>query len=168
MARSQEPAASFTPGMPWTRGRDQVLGLIAEGRVASVTPDGALAQRILERAAGSLQAAKTLLEADIGTDAFEKAYSAARLTASARLEHQGLRIPGRDGAHAVVGDLIGAQLGSDLGSEFQHMRHLRNDTEYPRPDKEAATEADAREAIRYAETLLAAATQLMETIGVFR
>jgi len=79
-----------------------------------------------------------------------------------------LRIPGRDGAHAIVGDLIGAQLGTDLGSEFQHMRHLRNDTEYPRPDKEVATSTDAGEAILYAETLLAAVTQLMETIGVFR
>jgi HEPN domain-containing protein len=168
VARNQEPAASFTPGKPWSRGRDQVLRLITEGRVASVTPDGALAQRILERATGSLQAARTLLKADMGADAFEKAYSAARLTASALLEHQGLRIPGRDGAHAVVGDLIGAQLGADLGSEYQHLRHLRNDTEYPRPDKEVATEADAHEAIRYAESLLAAVTQLIETIGVFR
>jgi|GEM_PF-1871141 len=48
------------------------------------------------------------------------------------------------------------------------MRHLRNDTEYPRPDKEVATSTDAGEAILYAETLLAAVTQLMETIGVFR
>jgi len=48
------------------------------------------------------------------------------------------------------------------------MRHLRNDTEYPRPDKEVATSAEAREAIHYAETLLTAVTQLMETIGVFR
>lgn len=167
MARN-ESSTAFTPGMPWSRGRDQVLRLIAEGRVASVTPDGVLAQRILERATGSLCAATTLQEAGMGADAFEKAYSAARLTASALLEHQGLRIPGRDGAHAVVGDLIGAQLGTDLGSEFQHMRHLRNDTEYPRPDKEVATSAEAREAILYAKTLLAAVTQLMETIGVFR
>jgi len=48
------------------------------------------------------------------------------------------------------------------------MRHLRNDTEYPRPDKEVATLAEAREAILYAKQLLAAVTQLMETIGVFR
>ncbi len=54
------------------------------------------------------------------------------------------------------------------------MRHLRNDTEYPRPDKAVATSAEAREAreareaILYAKTLLAAVTQLMETIGVFR
>ncbi len=89
MARD-ESSAAFTPGMPWNRGRDQVLRLIAEGRVASVTPDG---------------------------------------------------------AHVIVGDLIGAQLGTDLGSEFQYMRHLRNDTEYPRPDKEVATSAEAREAI---------------------
>jgi uncharacterized protein (UPF0332 family) len=127
-----------------------------------------LAQRILERAARSLDAARTLLDAKFGADSFEKAYSAARLAASALLEHQGLRVAGRDGAHAVVGDLIGAQLGDDLGSEFQHMRHLRNDTEYPRPDREVATESEAREAIRYAETLLRAVKQLMDTIGVFR
>lgn len=167
MTRSDQPPV-FIPGTPWGRGRDQVLRLIGEGRVAQVTPDGALAQRILERATGSLNAARSLLDAEFGADAFEKAYSAARLTGSALLEHQGLRVAGRDGAHATVGDLIGAQLGTDVGSEFQHMRHLRNDTEYPRPDKEVATAAEAREAIHYTETLLQAVTQLMETIGVFR
>lgn len=68
----------------------------------------------------------------------------------------------------MVGDLIGAQLGADLGSEFQHMRHLRNDTEYPRPDREIATEAEAREAIKYTEGLLEGVMRLIETIGVFR
>src|SRR5680860_139925 len=101
MARD-ESSTAFAPGTPWSRGRDQVLRLITEGRVASVTPDGALAQRILERATGSLRAATTLQEAGMGADAFEKAYSAARLTASALLEHQGLRIPGRDGVGAVA------------------------------------------------------------------
>ncbi len=52
-------STAFTPGTPWSRGRDQVLRLIAEGRVTSVTPDGALAQRILDRATGSLRAAAT-------------------------------------------------------------------------------------------------------------
>lgn len=162
------PKGGFTPGAPWTRGRDQVLRLIADGRVTQVVPDGELAHRVLERARGSLNAATVLLTADMGPDAFEKAYSSARLAASALLEHQGLRVPSRDGAHATVGDLISAQLGPELGSEFQHLRHLRNDTEYPRPDREVATSREAQEAITYATKLITAATQLITTIGVFR
>lgn len=73
MSGKGDLTTNFTPGTPWSSGRDQVLRLIADGRVTTVTPDGALAQRILERAHGSLRSARILLDAGSGPDAFEKA-----------------------------------------------------------------------------------------------
>ncbi len=141
--------------------------MISRGHLEQRVPDANLAQRILDEARNDLAGAERLVD-DFPAQALQLGYGGARKAATAILEHQGLRVMSGEGAHAHVGDAIRAQLGSALGRRFQGLRQIRNDTEYPKPDRDIGDERDARAAIALANDLLTAAPQLMEQMGVFR
>jgi hypothetical protein len=69
-----------------------------------------------------------------------------------------------DGAHAVLLDVVLAQLDPPLGGTFRPfswMRPLRNHTEYPSPDYPVAQSVDVAEAIPAAEKMIDVATKVI-------
>jgi hypothetical protein len=97
------------------------------------------------------------------------AYDAARKAMTAILLNQGLR-PTSKGGHVVVGEAILAQLDPPHGETFRPfrwMRPLRNDSEYPRPDRPTATAGDAEEARRCARQMVAKAHELLDVMPSF-
>jgi HEPN domain-containing protein len=87
-----------------------------------------------------LSSARILATTEDAAAAFVTAYDAARKSLSAMLAVQGLRARGGDGGHRVLSELMQAQLPRHrrILREFDWMRHKRNDTQYPDPDKPTA------------------------------
>jgi hypothetical protein len=117
---------------------------------------------MLDQARAHLTSAATVVETD-PTGAFVLAYDGARKTLAAILVNQGLR-SGGDGAHAVLLDVVLAQLDPPLGATFRPfswMRPLRNHTEYPSPDYAVAQSVDVAEAIPAAAKMSDVATSVI-------
>ena len=91
--------------------------LLARGQLTRVAPNSELAERMLDQARAHLASAATIVETD-PTGAFVLAYDGARKTLAAILVNQGLRAGG-DGAHAVLLDVVLAQLDPPLGRTFR-------------------------------------------------
>lgn len=139
----------------WEQGRDEVQALLDAGRLTPVQPNQDLAEEYVETARKRLSAVEAVREID-PSGGFVLAYDAARLALAAILVNQGLR-PRGEGAHAVLLDVVIAQLEPPRQVEFREfswMRRLRNDTQYPDVDRPTATEDDLSQALPAARAIV--------------
>lgn len=147
----------------WGRGRAEIDRLIAGSRLTRVTANRELARQYLTQARDHLSAAEAVKTLD-APGAFTLAYDAARLSLAAILINQGLR-PRGEGAHAVLLEAILAQTEPPRQAEFREfdwMRRLRNDTQYPDIDRPTAVSDDVGQAIPAAKAILAHAVVLLD------
>ena len=152
----------------WEQGRAQVDRLIAIQRVDRIAPNRPLAERLLVQAAAHVDAAVAVLQVD-APGAFQLSYDAARKALAAILVNQGLRAKG-DGAHMTLLEVARAQLHPPLGSvlgQFDWMRRLRNDTEYPDGRRQVADASDVEEAVPVARQFIDLATRLLDEMPVY-
>ena len=149
----------------WEQGRAEIDQLIQQSRLTRVAANRELAESHLTQARTHLAAAVTLRDLD-PAGAFTLAYDAARLALAALLVNQGLR-PRGEGAHAVLREAAIAQLEPPRQAEireFDWMRRLRNDTQYPDTDRPPASADDVDQAIPSAQAIVDRTTQLVEVM----
>lgn len=147
----------------WDRGRAEIDRLIDRSRLTRVVANRGLAEAHLVQARTHLTAAATLRDLD-PAGAFTLTYDAARLALAAILVNQGLK-PRGEGAHAVLLEVAIAQLEPPRQSEmreFDWMRRLRNDTQYPDIGRASATVDDVDQAIPAAQAIVDRAARLIE------
>jgi HEPN domain-containing protein len=148
----------------WKGGEVEVEGLIAAGDLQKLTGDAANGDRFLEKAATTLETARSAIERDPDS-AYVLAYDAARQALTALLGHQGLR-PTTKGGHYAVEQAARAQFGSGF-RQFGALRRRRNELEYPERPGDDATDDEAREAVESAQTIITAAEGLLDQLGLF-
>ncbi|WP_454294992.1 HEPN domain-containing protein [Salana multivorans] len=139
----------------WERGRAEVDQLLAGAQLTRVAANRELAEHYLVQAERHLESASAVADLD-APGAFNLAYDAARLSLASILINQGLR-PRGEGAHAVLLEAVVAQTEPPRQEEFREfswMRRLRNDTQYPSPDRPTATASDVVQAIPAARAIL--------------
>lgn len=147
----------------WDRGRAEIDRLIAASRLTRVAASRDLADHYLAQAADHLASAAAVAQLD-ASGAFALAYDAARLSLAAILINQGLR-PRGEGAHAVLHEAVLAQTEPPKQAEFREfdwMRRLRNDTQYPDLDRPTAAADDVAQAIPAAQAILDRARVLLD------
>jgi hypothetical protein len=152
----------------WEPGRDVIDVLLSRGRLTRVTPNRDLAQTLLDQARAHVASAAVVVDAD-PAGAFALVYDGARKALTAILVNQGLRAGG-DGAHAVLLDVVMAQLDPPLGATFRPfswMRPLRNRTQYPAPEHPTAQGEDVAEAIPAAQAIIDAAAKLLDQMPTY-
>jgi len=148
----------------WKLGEAEVEGMIASGDLQKLTGEAANGERLLEKAAVTLETARSAAERDPDS-AFVLAYDAARQAATALLAHQGLR-PTTKGGHYAVEKAVRAQFGPGF-RQFGALRRRRNELEYPERPGDYATVDEANESIENAQTIITAAEGLIEQLGLF-
>ena len=117
---------------------------------------------LLASARRHVASAKATAEGDPEA-AYSLAYDAARKTATALLNHQGLR-PTTAGGHLAVIDTISAQFPGVRGlASLDRLRRRRNQAEYPDPRSyDPITVAEAHDAVTVANHCLASTERLLE------
>jgi|SRR5680860_209111 len=148
----------------WKLGDAEVEALIASGDLQKLTGDAANGERLLEKAAVTLDTARSAIERDPDS-AFVLAYDAARQAVTALLAHQGLR-PTTKGGHYAVERSARAQFGPGF-RQFGALRRRRNELEYPERPGDGATIDEANEAVENAQAIVTAAEGLIEQLGLF-
>ncbi|MDQ3350197.1 MAG: HEPN domain-containing protein [Acidobacteriota bacterium] len=148
----------------WKLGDAEVEALIACGDLQKLTGDAADGERLLEKAAVTLETARSAIERDPDS-AFVLAYDAARQAVTALLAHQNLR-PTTKGGHYAVERAARAQFGSGF-RQFGALRRRRNELEYPERPGDDATIDEANEAVENAQAIVTAAEGLIEQLGLF-
>lgn len=154
------------PAGSWPVGREVVNELIRRRRVERVPADRRQAAAELRMAEEHLESAEEQLRSRPRV-AFLSAYDASRLALQAVLTNQGLRVMAGEGGHALLGEVVVAQLGRVPYGRFDAVRRLRNDSAYPAPDRDVADESDARAATAFAREVLADAYVAVERMHVF-
>ena len=94
----------------WTRGEADVEALLAAGDLQKLTGDAATGARLVEKAAVTLETARTAVDRDPDS-AVILAYDAARQAVTGLLAQQGLR-PTTAGGHYAVEQTVRSQFGS--------------------------------------------------------
>ncbi|MGH8775328.1 MAG: HEPN domain-containing protein [Jiangellaceae bacterium] len=148
----------------WKRGESEVEVLIASGDLQKLTGDAANGERLLEKAAVTLETARSVIERDPDS-AFVLAYDASRQSLTALLAHQGLR-PTTKGGHYAVEQAARAQFGPGF-RQFGALRRRRNELEYPERPGDDATVDEARDSVENARAIIAAAEGLLDQLGPF-
>lgn len=148
----------------WKRGEAEVEGLIAAGDLQTLTGEAATGERLLEKAAVTLETARSAVERDPDS-AFVLAYDAARQALTALLAHQGLR-PTTKGGHYAVERAVRAQFGTGF-RQFGALRRRRNELEYPERPGDDATSGEAGQAVENAQAIISAAEGLRDQLGLF-
>lgn len=152
----------------WEQGRDEVDALLLRQRIERVEPNRPLADALLAQAEQHLAAAPLVSQID-PAGAFQLAYDSARKALTAILAVQGLRAKGA-GGHAVLYEVTRAQLHPPLGpvlKEFDWMRRLRNDTEYPDGERQTADANDVAEALPAARRIVDAARTVLDELPLY-
>ena len=147
----------------WDRGRAEIDHLLQQNRLTRVVANAELAKAHLVQATTHLAAAAVLRDLD-PAGAFTLAYDAARLALAAILVNQGLKSRG-EGAHAVLLKVAIAQLEPPRQAEireFDWMRRLRNETQYPDIDRAPAQGDDVDQAIPAARAIVERSARLIE------
>ena len=102
--------------------------------------------------------------------AYSLAYDAARKSATALLNHQGLR-PTTAGGHFAVVDTVRAQFPGVPGlTSLDRLRRRRNQAEYPDPRSyDPITAEEAKDAISVADRCVFSAVRLLQLdeLGIF-
>jgi hypothetical protein len=116
----------------WQPGRERIGQLLAVGELDRVTPDDAVARRLLDDAGRHLSTAAAASTAGDLAGAYQLAYDAFRKSAASLLAVQGLRATSR-GGHVAIQDAVIAQFGSSVRvfRSFSRIRRARNSFEYP-------------------------------------
>ena len=148
----------------WKRGESEVEGLIASADLQKLTGDAANGERLLEKAAVTLETARSAIERDPDS-AFVLAYDASRQALTALLAHQGLR-PTTKGGHYAVEQAARAQFGPGF-RQFGALRRRRNELEYPERPGDDATVEEAGDSVERASAIIAAAQGLFDQLGLF-
>ena len=152
----------------WEQGRATVDSLVSARRIERIPPNRDLVDEYLRQARAHL--ATSLLAA--GTDPvgeFQLAYDAARKALASILINQGPR-PTSSGGHIAVYEAVLAQLDPPLGDVFKPfgwMRPLRNDSEYPSPDRPVASGEDAVAGRAAAAPMIERAAKLLDLMPVY-
>ncbi len=123
----------------------------------------------MKQARLDLSSARILVDTN-PVGAFMLTYDAARKALTAILANQGLRPMGSEGGHAVLLDVVLAQLDPPMGDdlrEFDWMRRLRNDSAYPSPDRKVASATDVEDALPAAERIIEIAATVIEQMPVY-
>jgi hypothetical protein len=149
--------------MTWEPGRERVQSLIDAGELDRVTPDLAIARRMLEDAARHLATAAAARQAGDLSGAYQLAYDALRKSAASLLEAQGLRATSR-GGHLAVQEAITAQLGTAVSAlrSFGRIRRARNNFEYPSSNTPGPVGDDIDDAIIVATQVHHAAATILD------
>lgn len=148
----------------WKRGESEIEDLLASSDLQKLTGDAANGERLLEKAAVTLETARSAIKRDPDS-AFVLAYDAARQAVTALLAHQGLR-PTTKGGHYAVERAARAQFGPGF-RQFGALRRRRNELEYPERPGDEATIDEASEAVDNAQTIIDAAEGILEQLGLF-
>lgn len=152
----------------WEQGRATIDSLIEARRLERVPANRALAVEYVQQAKAHLVTSTSAAGNDpVGE--FQLAYDAARKALASILINQGLR-PTSSGGHVAVYDAVRAQLDPPLGDVFRPfgwMRPLRNDSEYPSPDRPVAGKEDAIEGRLAAVLMVEHAEKLFVLMPVY-
>jgi hypothetical protein len=153
----------------WGRGADQVAALIEGRHLQRVVADADTVAASLG-SARRLVASARLVVAQDPEAAYILAYDAARKSATALLNHQGLR-PTTAGGHLAVVDAVRAQFPGVPGlTSLDRLRRRRNQAEYPDPSSyDPITTDEADNAIKVASDCIASTERLLELdqLGIF-
>ncbi|MBF4582191.1 HEPN domain-containing protein [Curtobacterium sp. VKM Ac-2865] len=152
----------------WALGRAEVEQALRNGTLTRVDASRDLAEAMLEQARGAFSAAEMVTDVSVES-AFNLLYDAARLALSAVLVNQGLKTRG-EGAHAAVVDLVIAQTEpprQEALRAVKWMRSVRNDTQYPNPDRPVASRDDFDDAVRHVPTVIERAGMLVQHMPPF-
>jgi HEPN domain len=147
----------------WEPGRERVRQLIDAGEVDQVTPDLAIARRMLEDAGRHLTTASAAKAAGDLSGAYRLAYDALRKSAASLLEAQGLRATSR-GGHLAVQNVVTAQFGATVRvfRSFGRIRRARNNFDYPSSDSPGPASEDIDDAIAVATQACEAAATILD------
>jgi uncharacterized protein (UPF0332 family) len=147
----------------WEPGRDRIEHLLDAGELERVTPDLAVARRLLTDAARHLDTASAGLTGEDLPGAYQLAYDALRKSAAALLAAQGLRATSR-GGHIAVQDAIAAQFANTVRAfkSFSRIRRARNNFEYPDTDTGGPSLDDVHDAIATAATAKNSAATILD------
>lgn len=152
----------------WQQGRNEIDSMLEQGLLQKVQADRQLADTFLAMAEKHLAAAAHTIDLDpIGS--FQLAYDGARKSFAAVLENQGLRATTK-GGHRAVEDALRAQLVPPMAKQinnFGWMRKLRNDSEYPTPERDVADIAAAKTAHMYCAEIITVSKTLLDEMPVY-
>ena len=148
----------------WQIGQAEIEALLASGQLQKLTGEAANGELLLAKASTTLATARSAIETDPDS-AFVLAYDAARQALTALLAHQGLR-PTTKGGHYAVEQATRAQFAGGF-RQFGALRRRRNELEYPERPGDDADINEAAEAVEKAGSILAAATGLLDQLGLF-
>lgn len=150
----------------WAKGAERVTALIDARHLQQVVGDPDTVNALLSSARRHVASARRTMDADPEA-AYSLAYDAARKTATALLNHQGLR-PTTAGGHLTVVDTINAQFPGVPGlTSLDRLRRRRNQAECPDPRSyDPITVADANDAVAVADRCLASAEKIAARILV--
>lgn len=118
--------------MSWTRGRDEIIGMIDRRELTQITANTELADRLLTAARQHLISAEQLAASDSYL-AYAAVHDAIRKALSALLQMQGLRAT-TSGGHLAVQHAVQAQFGASMGPLLRpvdRIRVTRHEAEYP-------------------------------------
>jgi hypothetical protein len=148
--------------MTWEPGRERVQQLIDDAEVERVTPDIAVARRLLADAGRHLATASAAKAAGDMSGAYQLAYDAFRKSAAGLLEAQGLRATSR-GGHLAVQEAVTAQFGAAVRifRSFGRIRRARNSFEYPSSSTPGPAAEDVDDAVRVATEAHSAAGTIL-------
>ena len=153
----------------WAKGADRVTALIEARHLQRVIADADTATALLGSARRHIESARLTVSQDPEA-AYSLAYDAARKSATALLNHQGLR-PTSAGGHIAVVDAIRAQFPGVPGlTSLDRLRRRRNQAEYPDPSNyDPITSDEAGDAIKVAQDCIASSERLLELdqLGIF-
>lgn len=136
--------------------------------VTKVSASRDLANEMIKQAEGTLAAAEAVVDISVES-AFNLLYDAGRLAMSAVLVNQGLKTRG-EGAHATVIDIVIAQTEPPRQEAFRAMRWMRpvrNDTQYPNPERSRAARDDYDDAHKHVPVIIERAKVLIENMPPF-
>lgn len=148
----------------WQLGQAEVEKLLSERSLQRITGEAANGERLLAKAATTLQTARLALDSDPDSS-FVLAYDAARQALTALLAHQGLR-PTSKGGHYAVELAVRAQFGQGF-RQFGALRRRRNELEYPERPGDDADAAEASDALEQTQAIISAAEGLLGQLGLF-
>jgi hypothetical protein len=129
----------------WSRGREEILGMIERRELTQVTAGTELAERLLATARQHVVSARLLADSDPYL-AYAALHDAIRKALAALLQAQGLRATA-SGGHLAVTQAVQAQFGTTMGAILRpvdRIRTTRHEAEYPGPttyiDEDAVTD----------------------------
>lgn len=151
---------------PPPAGNKSVTYLIQKRDLEMVEPNLHGALRLSDQSSAHLRSASQIIDGDAG-GSFQLSYDAARKSMTAILLIQGLRHTSQ-GGHLAVEHAMTAQFPEIVDfAALRWMRPLRNQTEYPTPNRPTASYEDALQGLEAATRIVRAAQNLAREVEPF-